>query len=214
METRIEMLDRLRLEGREKDATCYRNQVREQLRAAGKARKEAREASWDALRAAFPPAPPVVQADDSVAPALDNDEVTPDEDWVIERFSPLRTLSKWQAKHGVVLTDEALRELLTRILGFHVAWAWMNGAKGCYPPSADSYTCDNLGYVASIIDRTFGLIAEVMTVEELAKFHSPEQAETTGIVTDQNLSETIDKPLTTEETPPPRETDQGIGEAE
>ena len=57
-ETRIELTERLRREGRAAEADRYRNQVRERLRAAGSTRREARDAAWEATRAAFPPLSP------------------------------------------------------------------------------------------------------------------------------------------------------------
>ena len=173
IESKIELTDRLRREGRDEEASPYRNQVREQLRAEGKTRKEAMEGAWEATRVAFPPLPPSEKstpAPPAVAPATDEVSSTADEGWVIEWFSPLSTLAEWQAKHCVSLTDEALAELLERLLGSISAWAWFLGARGCYPPSVDRLTNDSSAHVAALIECTFEDLAEVMTVEELATF--------------------------------------------
>jgi hypothetical protein len=101
----------------------------------------------------------------------DNDkEAMADENWVIEWFSPLHMLAEWQTKHGVALTDAALKELLQRLLGFGFAWAFMLGARGDRPPSADRSTGNSTARVAALIERTFEKIAGLMTVEELATF--------------------------------------------
>jgi hypothetical protein len=163
VETKSQLTDRLRREDREEEATRYRNQIREQLKAEGKKRQEAREGAWDALRAAFPPLPP----SEKIGPpaAFDNDTVG--ESWAIEWFSPLHALAEWKAKHGVALTDAALKELLQRFFGFGFAWAFMLGARGDRPPGyADKHFAD----VSSLIERTFERMADAVTAEGLATF--------------------------------------------
>jgi hypothetical protein len=192
IESRIELTDRLRREGRDEEASLYRNQVREQLRAEGKTRKEAMEGAWEATRLAFPPLPTSVQVADMAAQTQvsstvdeDDEDAVADEDWVIEWFSPLSTLARWQAKHGVSLTDEALAELLERLLGSGFAWAWFLGAKGHRPPSVDHLTNDSLARVAALIECTFEDLAEVMTVEELTTFRS------TAVPSEREVSRTL-----------------------
>jgi hypothetical protein len=167
IESRIELTDRLRREGRDEEASLYRNQVREQLRAEGKTRKEAMEGAWEATRLAFPPLPTSVQVADMAAQTQvsstvdeDDEDAVADEDWVIEWFSPLSTLARWQAKHGVSLTDEALAELL-------------------------ELTNDSLARVAALIECTFEDLAEVMTVEELTTFRS------TAVPSEREVSRTL-----------------------
>lgn len=57
-ESKIQLIDRWRREGRTDEVTRYREEVRERLRAEGKSRQQAKEESWQAARAAFPPLPP------------------------------------------------------------------------------------------------------------------------------------------------------------
>ena len=175
-ETRIMLTDRLRREGREEEAVRYRNQVREQLKAEGKKRKEAMEGAWEATRLAFTPLPSSEKST-LTAPTVDStfdvDDVVADENWVIRSFSPLSAVAEWQAKHHVNLTDEALKELMGRLLGFGFAWAWFTGARGDHPPCADCSTGDSLARVAALIERTFEKMAEAITPEDLATFVSP-----------------------------------------
>ena len=175
-ETRIMLTDRLRREGREEEAVRYRNQVREQLKAEGKTRKEAMEGAWEATRLAFTPLPSSEKSTltaTTVALASDVDDAVADEDWVIRSFSPLFAVAELQAKHHVNLTDEALKELLGRLLGFGFAWAWLMGARGDRPPGADCSTGDSLARVAALIERTFEKMAEAITPEDLATFTLP-----------------------------------------
>ncbi len=56
-ESQIVATDRLRSEGRWEEASLYRDQIRKQLRAEGKTKAEAKEASWAAMLAKYPPLP-------------------------------------------------------------------------------------------------------------------------------------------------------------
>lgn len=186
-ESKIDLTERLRREGREKEASEYRNKVREQLRAEGKTRKEAMQAAWEAARRAFPPlpipertpaVPPVVAVTDQVA--HDEVDLSGGEEWVITWFSPLHWLAEWQAKHGVNLTNEALTDLLQELVGFSTAWAWMHGARGNHPPTIHRSSRDSAARVAALIESTFEQIAEVVTVEDLATFRPTQGVEATS----------------------------------
>ena len=61
-ESKIDLTDRLRREGREEEASVYRDQVRKRVRAQGKTKAEAGELAWEATAAKFPPLPDVEQA--------------------------------------------------------------------------------------------------------------------------------------------------------
>jgi len=161
-ESKIELVQRWRREGRAEEASRYRDEVREQLRAQGKTRREAREASWEAARAAFPPLPPAEN------PPAEEGYSSDEKDWVAEWFNCVPEIAKWQEDHGVTLTDGALREL-----GFGFAWAWMLGARGDRPKS---YADRPFPHVAALIDLTFGEWAEALTVDDLAELRSAEPA--------------------------------------
>jgi hypothetical protein len=137
------------------------------------------EGAWEATRVAYPPlpltenaatVPLAVQVADVAAQKRvpSASDAVADEDWVIEWFSPLSAIAEWQVKHSVGLTDEALKELLERLFGFGLSWAFLLGAWGRRPPNTDHATG-----VAALITCTFEKMAEVMTVEELATFISP-----------------------------------------
>ena len=171
-ESKIELTERLRREGRDEEARQYREKVRTQLRAEGTTRREAMQRAWQATRLAFPLLPPAEStlAAPPVEPAAVDGNAVADEDWVLEWFSPLSVVAEWQAKHGVSLTDQSLTELLQGLLGFGYAWAWLLGARGELPPSFARSTGGNAARVAALIDRTFEKMAEAVTVEELATF--------------------------------------------
>jgi len=63
-ESQIVATDRLRIEGRWEEASLYRDQMRKQLRAEGKSKAEAREASWAAMLVKFSPLPAEVCGED------------------------------------------------------------------------------------------------------------------------------------------------------
>ena len=54
-ETRAEAMHRLIAEGRWDQATEYRHQVREQLRARGTTKRQARDVAWKMMLEQFPP---------------------------------------------------------------------------------------------------------------------------------------------------------------
>ena len=58
-ESKIELTERLRREGRWEEASSFRETARADFRAKGMARKEAVEAAWDATAEAYPPLPVV-----------------------------------------------------------------------------------------------------------------------------------------------------------
>jgi hypothetical protein len=171
-ESKIQLIERWRREGRTEEVTHYRDEVREQLRAQGKTRKEAREASWQAARAAFPPLPaaedqlefqPVVQATEPAAQGEDRETTergfsSVEKDWVRQWFNCLPSLAKWQRDYGVTLSDDGLRELL-KLLGFGSAWAFMLGARGDRPPGSAGR---RFAHVAALIDLTFQELAEAI----------------------------------------------------
>jgi hypothetical protein len=56
-ESKIVATDRLRREGRWPEASIFRDNERQRLRAAGIPRKQANEQAWEAMTAAYPPLP-------------------------------------------------------------------------------------------------------------------------------------------------------------
>ncbi len=56
-ESQIVATDRLRREGRWEEASLFRDESRKQIRAEGKSKAEAREASWAAMLVKYPPLP-------------------------------------------------------------------------------------------------------------------------------------------------------------
>jgi hypothetical protein len=85
--------------------------VREQLRAQGKTRKEAREGAWEAARAGFPPLPPAenlpepTPAVPTAEPVGEEGFLTDTERWVIKWFNFVPDIADWQANHDVRLTQ-------------------------------------------------------------------------------------------------------------
>ena len=175
IETKIQLTDRWRREGREDEVRAYRDRVRKELKLKGGSRQEVTDAVWEAARVAFPPLAPSANANaaESQASSADVDAAVADENWVIRSFSPLSAVAEWQARHHVNLTDEALKELLGRLLGFGYAWAWLTGASGDHPPCADCSTDDSLAHVAALIECTFEKMAEAITPADLATFALP-----------------------------------------
>ena len=55
MESKIEATDRLRQEGRWEDASSFRDQVRQEMKAGGATRNEANEQAWIRMLERFPP---------------------------------------------------------------------------------------------------------------------------------------------------------------
>ena len=178
-ESKIELVERWRREGRAEETTHYREEVREQLRAQGKTRREAREGSWEAARAAFPPLPPAENPPEpapvvrATEPAAEEGYYSSDEkDWVAKWFNDVPTIAQWQADHGVALTDGALRDLLEHF-GFASAWAWMLGARGDRPKGCADRP---FTYVAALIDMTYAELAQLVSVDNLGEFRSAEPA--------------------------------------
>jgi hypothetical protein len=66
-ESQIVATDRLRSEGRWEEASLYRDQMRKQLRAEGKTKAEAKEASWAMMLAKYPPIPVETASDEAAS---------------------------------------------------------------------------------------------------------------------------------------------------
>ena len=177
-ESKVQLLERWRREGRAEEVARYRDEVRQKLRAEGGTRMQAKEGSWEAARAEFPPLASAENQPESRAirqttePAVQGGFSGDEKDWVWGWFGCMRAVAKWQKDSGVTLSDDGLRELL-RLLGFHTAWAFLLGARGDRPPGADCSTGDSLARVAALIDITFQEIAEAITPEDLATFTLP-----------------------------------------
>lgn len=109
-ETRAEAMHRLIAEGRWEQATQFRHQVREQLRARGTTKRQARDVAWSMMLKQFPPLGPGRKPDKVCRP---NEDVTADS-WLpraIERIFARRLLGVdfTERARGVVFrrTDEA-----------------------------------------------------------------------------------------------------------
>jgi len=182
-ESKITLTERWRREGREEEASRYRDEVREQLRAEGKSKAEAREMSWERAREKYPPLPPAENPPESprAEPAAQGDgpdtteeEPSPDgKRWVAEWFDPVPSIAKWEADHGITLTDDALRELLG-LVGFHFALSYMLGARGDRPKG---FAHRPFTDVAALIDLTFEELAEVIDADMLHDLRPAEPAE-------------------------------------
>jgi hypothetical protein len=154
-------------QGRWPEVEAFKNQAIRDARASGLRGEAARDAGWHAAIEAFqlpssadpvPPPPAMEQQHDDEAVWIAA------KDWAADWFGCIRELARWQVKHGVSMTDDALRELLEDILGFGIAWAWFQGANGNQPQ--DSTDKDN-GQIADAIHDYFGEAAAVLLVEDL-----------------------------------------------
>ena len=174
-ESKIELVQRWRCEGRAEEAARYRDGVRERLRGQGKTRKEAREGSWEAARAAFPPPQPAENLPE-LAPAVRATEPADEEgysagekQWVAANFNYLPDIADWQATHDVMLSNDALRDLLW-LFGYYCQEAWVLGTYGERPEGGD------IAHVAAMISVILSDWSEALTVEDLAGLRATEPA--------------------------------------
>jgi hypothetical protein len=150
-EPRIELMDRLRREGRWLIAEKAKNATIKTLRKGGMKRLEARAAAWRRLALDFPPLPPPVEAKPE-AKAGTVTEPDPDvaewEELLVKKlglreeaarfFVPIlnavckeveREIREWQQRFAISLSDEARNNLGGEV----VMWFWNEGWFGRIP---------------------------------------------------------------------------------
>lgn len=133
MESKIEVTDRLRREGRWDAACRFRDELKRRLQAEGRTRKEANEQAWQAMIAEFPPLPgdePLDYADDELGePANDGDtvDIVADLRWVYRTLGRKRVqpndpppgpgalgLLRWARANQTRFYDTLVPKLATR----------------------------------------------------------------------------------------------------
>lgn len=110
MESKIELTDRLRREGRWSEASQFRHKIIKACRSRGLTKAAAREHAWKETAKAFPPA----TAEDP--PDVLDDELS---EWC---STCLDRVAEWRRVHGVALTDGALRDLVLAIASCATDW--------------------------------------------------------------------------------------------
>ena len=125
-ETKIELTRRWRHEGRLEEASHYRETIREQLRAQGKTRREAREEAWKAARLTFPP---LYDYDDE-------DENDPSNILEAQDFEgDLRAqILRWQQVCVILPLPQEVELYLLRVVWFFCEMSWEAGRKGADLP--------------------------------------------------------------------------------
>jgi hypothetical protein len=128
-ESKIDLTERLRREGRWVEACKFKDETVKKLRAEGMKRAEAGEQAWQKMAEAYPPLPPPKPAPEPAA----EDEETPDEavDEVTQRLCDVAEseVEQWQQKYGVTLPDDARAALI----GEEVMYFWAMGLMGEMP---------------------------------------------------------------------------------
>ena len=113
-ESKIDATDRLRREGRWEEASAYRDEVRKRLRAEGKPKAEAVDASWEAMVEKYPPLEP-----DEPESTLDPTGV----EFGSEPTTPLKE-SEWVAEAlGQLALGEAIEQCLSAKSWGMLVWA-------------------------------------------------------------------------------------------
>lgn len=115
-ESKIELTERLRREGRWAEASRFKDVAIKEFRAKGTKRTEATEAAWEAMAKAYPPLAPValapMPAEASAVVAVDAETGEVDD----EAIGRLTEIVKWDIDHwcrfhGINVTTEAIQEL-------------------------------------------------------------------------------------------------------
>ncbi len=110
-QSKIELTERLRREGRWAEASQFKDQTVKKLRAGGMKRTEAGEQAWQKMAEAYPPLRPP-------APAAASEEVADECEEEMQRLFDVAEseLNCWQQKYGITLSDDARTALVWDIL--------------------------------------------------------------------------------------------------
>lgn len=120
-DSKIELTERLRREGRWAEASRFKDDIVARLRAQGMRRAEAREDAWQRMAAAFSPlaiAVPASDSDDSEALAVDSQV---EEIIAILADSATREVEHWQQTYQIPLHADASAALVGEVLMYF--WA-------------------------------------------------------------------------------------------
>lgn len=123
-ESKIELTERLRREGRWSEASKFKDEAVKKLRAQGLKRTQACQQAWQEMAEAYPPLPPAESARD---PGAEDDAV--DEVTKMVCDGALVEVKHWQEKHGIALGDDARDALAGEV----VAYYWAMGLLGEIP---------------------------------------------------------------------------------
>ena len=133
-ESKIDLTERLRREGRWAEASKFKDETVKKLRAEGMKRAEAGEQAWQKVAEAYPPLPsaepiPEPAADDDEAvkdeePADDEEEVEDELDEMLDRvwYAAESAVGRWQQKCGVTLADDARSGLIEEVASCGAGW--------------------------------------------------------------------------------------------
>jgi len=128
-ESKIDLTERLRREGRWAEASKFKDETVKKLRKEGLKRAEAGEQAWRKMAEAYPPLPaaepiPETAAEDEQATDLAEDELTQ-----LVCDAAEAEVERWQEKYGVTLPDDARASLAGEV----VAYCWALGLMGEVP---------------------------------------------------------------------------------
>lgn len=113
MESRADMTDRLRREGRWQEASQFRQAIIRECRARGLRKAQARDYAWQETARAYPPAG---AEDPSDVPVGELNE------WYSGDGGCLDRIADWRRDHAITLTDDALRDLVLLVASSATAW--------------------------------------------------------------------------------------------
>ncbi|MFH1921528.1 MAG: hypothetical protein ABIP48_16815 [Planctomycetota bacterium] len=128
-ESKIDLTERLRREGRWAEASKFKDETVKKLRKEGLKRAEAGEQAWRKMAEVYPPLPaaepiPGTAAEDEQATDLAGDKLTQ-----LVCGAAEGEVERWQEKYGVTLLDDARAALAGEV----VAYCWALGLMGEMP---------------------------------------------------------------------------------
>ncbi len=134
-ESKIDLTERLRQEGRWSEASKSKDEIVKKLRADGMKRTEAREEAWEKMSEAYPP---LIEAGQDCDPAVD--EVTH-----LLHDAANFEVERWRQEYDVTLSDDARAALV----GEEMMYFWTMGFIEKMPDSS-SVSCENVGVSPSV----------------------------------------------------------------
>jgi hypothetical protein len=128
-ESKIDLTERLRREGRWAEASKFKDETVKELRKEGMRRAEAGEQAWLRMAEAYPPLPapePIAEpsAGDEQATDVAEDEVTQ-----LACGAAEGEVERWQEEYGITLPEDARAALIGEV----VAYCWAMGLIGKIP---------------------------------------------------------------------------------
>lgn len=106
MESRIELVDRWRREGREEEVAKYREQVREACRKEGTSRKDAAEHAWSEAAKAFPPKTAESASEQAVNARISGLQTIPDSWPELPACASLSSELSWVQSNRLLVVEE------------------------------------------------------------------------------------------------------------